>query len=455
MEDRIDLEWLTRITGDPFTDIGGHVIEYLWQQDRFKDKGIEELIEFVADVYVNAWSAKLNVFFLNSTITQPAFKGERKILETIKYYHALIIEKYPAQKAGYCRITGKRGIVFPAGRDNSILSGSSAYVNFHPGFQSGIYLSKEMLIRIFFVPFGSILLGGRVGLIHSNNISVTRFFVQQNCTRNLTGLQTGISKSILKSAFNSPAGSVFSFIDACLDEFKYTFFDEKTESFKTDDVALNIYHFSNFAAEPDIKITELSAPVFKFYVYCSRDIFRREWTDFLKAHYRTNKTKVVFDETGTWQSKEKPLPYEEYRIWYNMVLDALLHNRPIIRFFLKFCSTHGFPFEIIEAYLKIVRNMKDSVIVKLKEIAAFINGQDDEFVKKSIDGLNLAGELKEMRLLILKLIDRNYKLRNQKALLTTDEFEDILSVGSQWREIRDVLLIAIYEGMHQALSNHD
>ena len=66
-------------TGDPFIDVGGYVIQHLGE--RFPDKNIFELIEYATNVYVKQWGGKLHTYFLNSTITQPAFNAEKKIAE--------------------------------------------------------------------------------------------------------------------------------------------------------------------------------------------------------------------------------------------------------------------------------------------------------------------------------------------------------------------------------------
>jgi len=86
----IETTHLTKPTGDPFADTGGFVIEQLWKLPEFKEKNILELIKYTTKVYVNNWNAKLHAFFLNSKITQAAFKGDRKIQEAIKYYTGLL-----------------------------------------------------------------------------------------------------------------------------------------------------------------------------------------------------------------------------------------------------------------------------------------------------------------------------------------------------------------------------
>ena len=44
-------EWLHRLTGDPFADTGGFVIEYL--QTIKPNSSIIELIEYITNIYVN------------------------------------------------------------------------------------------------------------------------------------------------------------------------------------------------------------------------------------------------------------------------------------------------------------------------------------------------------------------------------------------------------------------
>ncbi len=70
----VDYNWLIKPTGDPFVDAGGYALE---EVDRHYqgEKDILELIMLVADIYIDKWNAKLNSFFLDSTITQPALQG--------------------------------------------------------------------------------------------------------------------------------------------------------------------------------------------------------------------------------------------------------------------------------------------------------------------------------------------------------------------------------------------
>ena len=116
--ENVNYRWLTEPTGDPFVDAGGYALEEFAK--RYPDKDILELIEEVSKIYVNRWDANIYNFFLNSKITQPAFKGGRKIEETMKYFRELIEGKETVGK-GICRITGQKTELFPAGRNNSVM----------------------------------------------------------------------------------------------------------------------------------------------------------------------------------------------------------------------------------------------------------------------------------------------------------------------------------------------
>jgi CRISPR-associated protein Cst1 len=236
--------WLTQPTGDPFTDIGGLVIEYL--QEKSPEKSIIHLIEEAANIYVHKWENNLHSFFLNSTITHNSNKGQKGYDKTIAYYKNLI--NGTGGLDGYCRITGQKTKVYSAARDNHIMSGSATLINFHHGFESGLQLSKEALIRIFFVPLGVEQLGDKVAALISNNISITRFFVRKNVDENFRALGNNISKSILRSDFSNPVNAIFDYARQCIDGVKTATYDEENEISHTKGVTLNLNNKRHHAA---------------------------------------------------------------------------------------------------------------------------------------------------------------------------------------------------------------
>jgi CRISPR-associated protein Cst1 len=448
--DLIDMGALINFTGDPFADTGGFVIKYLYLQPQLKEKNIIELIEYVAKIYVEKWEGKLHSFFLNSKITQAAFKGQRKIHEAIKYYQSLIDET-EINHEGYCRISGRKTKVFSAGRDNHILSGSGTFINFHHNFESGIFLSKEVLIRMFFVPLGVIQLNDKIALLTSNLSKVEEYFVFQNCKNNLKALSIGKSESILKSVFNIPSNALFGFAEKCINDMRIVLYDEEKDFFLKEEVNLTLYHFTNFGASPEIAIHSMSSLLFKFYAFCQNPKYKREWTKFIRAHYSNSKFKnVIYDEaTEIWEGKEKVI-YEDYQTWKNTIYDNLLQNKSIYFYFLKWSICHSFSFRIVEIYQINIRNMEKRTIEKIKQLADFIVvGRDSDFITKGIKRLNGEKTSSGLRQYFLKLNSENYLNNAKLPLITVDDYvEYLFPDGSNWRELRDVLLIAIYQKLH-------
>ncbi|MDJ1500204.1 type I-B CRISPR-associated protein Cas8b1/Cst1 [Xanthocytophaga agilis] len=448
--EKIDYQSLIETTGDPFADVGGYVIKYLSNQDDFKDNNLLEIIEKIAKIYVNDWNAGLHAFFLNSTITQAAYDNNKKLIETLNFYKGLINETIPFQ-SGYCRISGKKTKLFSAGRDNHILSGSGTFINFHHSFEAGIYLSKEVLIRIFFIPFGLVQLGDKVALINSNYELVSQYFAHLNTAKNFQELGAKQSKSVLKSEFNQPSNAMFGFADKCIQNIKTALGDEAEIEKK--DVMLNLYHFTNFAAKPEVELYQLPANVFKFYSYCLSPLLQTDWKNFVYAHYRNSKVKEgkFNEQTGEWQDQKDSFSYDRFKTWRNLIYDKLLFNQSILREILNWSIKHRFNFKIVETYQIRLKNMDKKTIEKIKELADFIViDRDEDTIKKSITRLNGEKSSQGLRQYLLKLIADNYNKGVQKPLITLEEFVSYLFPdGTNWRELRDLLLIAIYQKLHE------
>lgn len=451
--EKIHIEFLTKVTGDPFADTGGFVIKYLWTLPHLKDMDILGLINYVTNIYVNKWSGKLHAFFLNSTITQPAFKGQRKIDETIKFYKGLLEETISFQE-GYCRISGRKTKLFSAGRDNHILSGSGTFVNFHHNFESGLFLSKEMLIRTFFVPLGLIQLSDKVAMLTSNYEKVTEFFVERNCIQNLNTIGSGIAEGVLKSEFNNPANSLFAFSDSYLNtHLKELLIGNEETLLNEADVSINLYHFTNFGASPEVVLYILESNVFKFYAFCNRIKIKEDWNKFLRSNYSNTRFKnaIFKEEKEEWNYKDGAIEFETYKIWRNFVLEKLLNGKSILSNILRWNVKHSFPFIIVEKYQTIIKNMEKRTIDKIKQIADFIViDRDTDFITKAIKRLNSEKSAQGLRQFLLKLNSENYKNEASEPLITVQDYAEYLFPdGGNWREIRDVLLIAIYEKLHE------
>lgn len=444
----IGYELLTRPTGDPFADAGGFAIEYL--SAKFPDKDILDLIDYTTKIYVEKWGGKLNAFFLNSKITQPAFQGSRKIEETIKYFTALINDTEPSEM-GYCRITGREAKLFFGGRDNSIMTGSGTLINFHHFFQKGISLSKEALIRIHFVPFACQQLQGKISLMQSSNEALSKLFVKLTVERNLHEIAVGLSDGVAKSDFNKPANAIFDFVDSAL---------SKLNEFGEGNVlpSLTLYHFTNFGASPEIQLYQLPAKVFLFYRTCMQPRFREDWQKFVCSHYYDGQHKgakynLLSGKFELIKSKETEIvEFDDYKQWFNLILNKLLIDESIRTEILRWIRKHSFSFEIVLIYQHNIRGMKKETLNKIKELAAFLVREGDaDKIKKRIKALDGAKNASALRRFFLKdVVAPNYAAGNDAPIVSVEDYVNYLFPdGSYWGEIRDILLIAIYQELHE------
>ena len=436
-------------TGDPFIDVGSYVIQHLGE--RFPNKSIFELIEYATNVYVKQWGGKLHTYFLNSSITQPAFNTEKKIAETLKYYRGMIEETHTEFKIGYCRILGLETKLYMAGRSNHMMSASGAFINFHSAYESGLYLSKEALIRTFFVPLGVCFVGDKIALLQSNYDKASSFLVAKNLNENLKNINSGIAEGTLKSEFGIISNALFGYADACISNLAIAV-DDDDDQIKLRDVQLNMYHFTNFGASPNIELHTFSNILFKFYAHCKKT-YSNEWNAFINQHFKYSKFKdAQFDEKSQeWYNNKERLSYLDYKIWNNPILNKMIKNISIISHLCKWSKKHKFSFEIIEIYCVNILKMDKLIIPKIKELADFIlRDKSDDEIKKSIVHLNRIKNPSGFRLLLLKLIKQNYELKNSIPLLTIEDYVFyLIPDGFQWREIRDLLLIAIYQKLHE------
>lgn len=444
--ENIDYKWLTEPTGDPFADAGGYALKEFAK--RYPEKNILELIEEVTKIYVYRWEAKINPFFLNSKVTQPAFKAERKVDETMKYFRELMDGK-TSIGTGYCRITGRKTQLFIAGRDNSILSGSGTFVNFHHTFEAGIMVSKEMLVRFHFVPLACILLQGRIALIHSNDNRLTEFFAAENCSKNLQDVAMNVSDGILKSTYKAPATALFRFIDEAVKTSRY---ENEIRNF-----SLTLYHFTNFGASPEVQIYALPSEVFAFYFFTRNERVKETWERFVGNYYRSSEFKGAKYNEMTRQfdiskkNEVENIGQEVYQNWSNVVYNWLLEGRSILPLMRAWCEEHAFNLKIVELYLTKVRHMKQEAQKKILELAEFmVEFEGEHKIGKCIQEIKNAKSSSGLtRLLINKVLAKNLEMKNSTVLTVQECCEYLFPEGVFWRDVRDLFLIGIYQKLHE------
>lgn len=440
----VDYKSLFEMTGDPFVDAGGFALEEF--ASHFPDLDILEMIVKATNIYVDWWDAKIDSFFLNSKITQSAFRSkQKKKEETEKYFRGLL--SGVEGKKGVCRLTGKKCLVFPAGRDNMVLGGSRTFINFHHNFEEGLFFSKEVLIKYFFLPLACEQVQGKIALISSNTPEIARFFSKKVCKENLSAVAHNNSTSINKAKANNPSTALFRYADYVIMD-SANIFDEKQRN-------LVMYHFTNFGASPSLSIYNLPFQTLQFYSLMQKVQYKDFWHNFVRHYYYKKGIKYNkdIDRYEVQNKKQKMIVSpEEYQYWSNVIYDYLLNNKSIIPYLLSYSRTDLVSFKIARIYTIKIRHMKKETIDKIEQIADFIVAcNDNQRIEKAIQKLDGVTNSYLLRRFVLKdIIAKNYEEGNEDAIITVNEYADYLFPDLDfWKEMRDVLLIAIYERLHK------
>ncbi|AEE48384.1 hypothetical protein [Haliscomenobacter hydrossis] len=442
-------DYLTQRTGDPFADTGAHVIQLM--QEKSPEKTILQLIEEATNIYVRNWGGGINAFFLNSKITQPAFLGERKKEESMAYFQRLLSNEEPYEE-GYCRILGQKTKLFSTGRDNHILAGSGTFINFHHGYQEGLKVAKEVIIRMFFVPLGAIQLGKNIAVIGSNLEKVEALFVEDIFKANMVEVSHKQAKGVLKSDFTNPANALFEFASKSLNTSKVVIEED-------DQVEIHLYHFTNFGASPEVNLYCFSARLFAFYRKAMKINYRSIWQSFVNDFYRNSKNSGAVYNNATNQyelevkKEKKNFEYQEYRVWFNVIYHKLLRNQSILKNFLYWSSNKYKQqavfniWPVVELYQTQLHNMKKTTLDKIRQIADYLI-EDEDKIKRRLNRLRLeVSNVYQLKRFLIQTIGDHYQEKQPaRPLITLEEFvDDLFPEGTYGLEIKDLLMIALYE----------
>jgi len=185
--------------------------------------------------------------------------------------------------------------------------------------------------------------------------------------------------------------------------------------------------------------------------------FKDDWLIFVRSHYYDKKHKEAKYnlQSGKFElvkSKEtEVIDSDEYKQWSNRILNKLLMDETIRPEILRWSRKHPFNFEIISIYQQNIIGMKKETIDKIKELAIFfVRDEDADKIKKRINGLNGAKNASELRRFLLKhAVVPNFIEEEENPIVTIEDYVNYLFPdGSYWAEIRDLLLIAIYQELH-------
>lgn len=437
-------------TGDPFVDTGALVLKAMHQ--RFPQKSLMDSMEFVTDVYIDKWGKKLHsIFHTNSKLLNPSTKGKHR-QNTLEYLKGLISNiSNDGTIHGYCKICGQHDTLFQNSREFYPLSGSGAFVNFHHGHEDGTYLCNQCSLKLYLVPLGVLQIGGNIGLLQTQTEFSRKYVEQSVIEENLDKIGRNTSDGILKSDYKNPRNALFHFAAEIIRSAKD---DNASET-------LQLFHFTNFGAAPFCDIYILPSPVFRF-LNKVINYQSRAWYYFVNRYYRIKKATWDWD-TGEWlQTKKKettPIEKAEYLNNPNSIYERILSGQSILKQILHMHREHfkqkkePFPLEIAIYYVKEVLRMEDKQIQLIRRIgdAVFELAQKENNFKKYLVMLEGASRSYQLRSALLKIIKERYKSGEKEPLIRLQEYvEYLFPDGQAWGEVRDLMLIYLYERLHDA-----
>ncbi len=444
MQSKINITFIP--TGDPFIDLGGLVFCSI--KERFPQKSKKEIIQFLIDVYIQQWKQNLySIFHTNSKILNPSTKGKHE-KNTKKYYQAIIQnEKIDGCiNDGYCKTCGKKGLLYQNSREFFPNSGSRKFVNFHHSHETGIYLCNECTFKLFFVPLGVILLEGKNGFLQLQSKLLKKFWIKRVINENLDKIVRNTSTGILRIPFTKSQNTLFHFVEEMI-------MDTSDDNY-TDYIQL--IEFTNFGANPSCTIYVLPNPIFNFLNKVLR-YQKSHWYKFINRFYRIKGAK--WDVKNHRWFKEKKgevniLTENDYLNNPNGIYEKLLANKSILRQLLNAQKMYyqnqleKFPIEITYHYIKEVLNMtKEQVglIARISDVIFELSKKEKNF-KKYLFMLESAGKAYQLRGALIKIIKANFQNgAEQPVIRMKDYVEYLFPDGQYWGEIRDLLLIHLYE----------
>ena len=429
-------------TGDPFVDLGALVAETL------PEKTIEDKIRFVTDVYVDKWKGNLHSIFLHSKITHISLKNKPELQRTrVLEYYLGVLEGKGRVSEGYCRICANNGLLFEAGRNNYPLVGSGEFVNFHHSHEFGLLICKDCLVKLYFIPLGILQAGGNLMVLQVQNEYIARLLREDIIQNNLDKIHRGSSEGILKSSFTNPRNALFYFAGKLIRRFDL--FDQPPQQ-------IRLFYFTNFGSKPNIEIHDLPNPVFSFLQRILKPDLRPEWLRFVKQHYRFGKS-VQFDETdGEWVKTKKKMTTKLNISDYggsnrNTIHDRLLSGRSILGPLRQIYKVRKFPILIAITYLKEVRKVRQEQIDLIQRISDRIIALSQKAgdYKKFITPIEGAKYGHQLRGALLRMVKAHYKNGEPEPFVRLKDYVDYLFPdGQSWYEVRDFLLICLYEKLH-------
>ena len=430
-----------KLMGNPFVDAGVcGICEWLGrgvQPEEITKADLEQVVNDIAPMMqTNAGWKNLHSLFPNSVLTNPAYSKKNRVelfINECKLYLDTINE---LSHAGDCMGCGRREANTWLSKTNIPLTGSGTLRNFFPTFAEGAGYCSACAVAIQLSPLAFVATGGKFLTLHSNSWKALRSWARV-CTEDVRRqqLQQGIT-GCHNPGYANPRNGLF-YMARKMAQFQEMRTDEN--------MAMQVYCFTNYNQGPELEIFYMPAPVFRFLRVVYQSEFKTAWQNIVRSRYIVNWDKVKSEE--------------DYKNRPNLVYEYLLQGRSILGFFLrrKARKTYG-NWELLSLYLTEVKDMEQTQLEKIKQVGDLIA----ESIRKSgrdrrLKQLEIAKNYSECRNVLRYVVRDRIQQGAPEPLFSIDDYMEYLFPASDnldltpWRETRDLLLFRIYEQLHNWL----
>lgn len=444
-------------TGDPFIDAGRLAAQAVFRYQKLRSPTTEnwlKAIDFAVTQYQKHWQSKIDAVSLNGWVSHNANKKKARSV-ALKGFQDLFTraEAGEGDASGWCRGCGQSKALFTAGRELLPLSGSGAFLNFHHAHETGVQLCAECQAALFMVPLAIMQCGKNLALLQTQTEALQDFWLKTTVEQNLKNLARGNSEGILRYTYGNIRNAFFALVNDLITE---NYAAER----QLEPQDLRLFYFTNFGAKPESEIYDLPASAFTF-LWIVQDpthpAIKSAWHRFVRRHYRIKDAE--YDESTNIWTKTKgksqgELPDEDFKNNRNAIHDALLFGRNLLpRFYRRRERKSLVPLEIVKAYILEVRFMKKERIDAVLRLADRVSDLvQKENAPKLIYPVESARFVYQFRAALLRLLKKSIAAGEETPLFTTEDYlTKLLPDGEPWTDVRDLLLIRIYEKLHTFL----
>ena len=435
-----------KLMGNPFVDSGVcGICEWLGrsvQPEQITAEDLEQMVNDVAPIMQTdvGWG-NLHSIFPNSVLTNPAYSKRNRVellKEECKNYLDTICE---LGQAGDCMGCGRRNANTWLSKTNIPLTGSGTLRNFFPTFAEGAGYCSACAVAVQLSPLAFVATGGKFLTLHSNSWNALRSWVRV-CIRDIRQQQLQLDRTgCYNPGYANPRNGLF-YMAREMAQFQEMRTDEN--------IAMQVYYFTNYNQGPELEIFFMPAPVFRFLRIVYQSAFKTAWQEIVRSAY----VKVNWDKV---QSEE------DYKNRINRVYENLLQDISILGYFLnrRIRKPRG-NWELLSLYLKEIKTVEQTQLEKIKQVGDLIA----ECIRKSgrdrrLTQLERAKSYSECRNILRYLIRDRIQQGAPEPLFSIDDYIEHLFPASDnfaatpWRETRDLLLFRVYEQLHNWLQEQD